>query len=317
MSRIDEALRRAGAGHSAFEERRGTALVLEPRAPVADAATLERYAAEHHAGAAPVTAPVTAAPHAVEAPRKVRAVAPVAPVAAIVRQPKRIPVAPAQEGKLVVSRDIAPYTLEQYRRLATVLNDLQNQRGVKTLMVSSAAPREGKTHTITNLALTLSESFQQDVLLVDADLRRPSLHDVFGVPADVGLVDVVRTPSMPLPIVEISPHLSLLSAGRTGSTPLASLASDALPGIISSAAARFDWVLIDTPPIGLLPDAQLIARISEAVLFVVGAGVTDYSFVQRGIAALGPERIVGIVLNRVDGAAAAVNSYYSHYPAPR
>jgi capsular exopolysaccharide synthesis family protein len=239
------------------------------------------------------------------------------PAPTVVRAPRRIPVAPAQDGKLVISPEIAPYTLEQYRRLATVLNDLQVQRAVKTLMVSSAAPREGKTHTITNLALTLSESFQQNVLLVDADLRRPSLSDVFAIPLGAGLVDVVRTPSIPLPVVEISTHLSLLSAGRTGSTPLAYLASEALPGIVSAAAAQFDWVLIDTPPIGLLPDAQLVARISEAVLFVVGAGVTPYNFVQRGIAALGPERIVGVVLNRIDDASTAVDSYYSHYPPSR
>jgi Mrp family chromosome partitioning ATPase len=120
---------------------------------------------------------------------------------------------------------------------------------------------------------------------------------------------------MALPVVEISSHLSLLTAGRTGATPLAYLSSDALPGIVSAAAAQFDWVLIDTPPIGLLPDAQLVARISEAVLFVVGAGVTPYGFVQRGIAALGPERIVGVVLNRVDESVTAVDSYYGHYPA--
>src|SRR5262249_55415373 len=160
-----------------------------------------------------------------------------------------------QQGKLVISRDIDPYTVEQYRRLATILNDLQLQRGVKTLMVSSAAPREGKTHTITNLALTLSESFRQRVLLIDADLPRPSLHDVFGIRNGPGLADVVRAPSRSLPLVELSPDLNLLTAGLTGPTPLAHLASDSLRDILADAAQRFDWVLLDTPPIGLLPDA--------------------------------------------------------------
>jgi capsular exopolysaccharide synthesis family protein len=307
MSRIDEALKRAGAAHGPYEERRGSTLVMEPRTSVVDPTSLDRYASEHHT--LTPTAPLVSTN---EAPRRVRS-AVSAPT--VVRHVKRIAVAPSQEGKLVISPEIAPYTVEQYRRLATVLNDLRDQRGVKTLMVSSAAPREGKTHTITNLALTLSESFQQHVMLIDADLRRPSLHDVFAVPVSPGLVDVVRTPAMALPVVEISSHLSLLTAGRTGATPLAYLSSDALPGIVSAAAAQFDWVLIDTPPIGLLPDAQLVARISEAVLFVVGAGVTPYGFVQRGIAALGPERIVGVVLNRVDESVTAVDSYYGHYPA--
>jgi len=307
MSRIDEALRRAGAAQPTFEERRNAAFALEPRAAIPDASTLERYVSEQHAAAPSKASPL-------EMPRKIRAST---QGPAVLRAARRIPVAPSQEGKLVISPEIAPYTLEQYRRLATILSDLQIQRGMKTLMVSSAAPREGKTHTITNLALTLSESFQQKVLLIDADLRRPSLSDVFGVAGGAGLVDVVRTPSMALPIVELSTHMALLPAGRTGSSPLAYLASETLPGIITGAASQFDWVLIDTPPIGLLPDAQLVARISEAVLFVIGARVTPYDFVQRGIAALGPERIIGIVLNRIDEAAIQADSYYNHYPPSR
>jgi receptor protein-tyrosine kinase len=310
MSRIDDALRRAGAAQTPFEERRG-AVVLEPRTAAADPAGLERFTSEHHN-------PVVVLPDRAPENTKVRLVG---PAPAIVRLPHRISVAPGQEVKLVVSPDMASFTLEQYRRLATVLNDMQVQRGVKTLMVSSAAPAEGKTHTITNLALTLSEAFQQKVLLIDADLRRPSLHQVFGVPVGAGLVDVICTPSLALPVVEISPHLCVLTAGRAGATPLAHLASDVLPRIISTAASQFDWVLIDTPPIGLLPDAQLVARICETVLFVVAAGVTPYAFVQRGIAALGADRIAGVVLNRADESNVSAGSYYSSsyndYPALR
>jgi len=301
MSRIDDALRRVGAAHTPFEERRG-AVLLEPRAASADAAGLERFASEHHSAPAVLTdhAPGHSKPRPVESPPM------------IVRHAHRISVAPGQEAKLVINPEMASYTLEQYRRLATVLNDLQIQRGIKTLMVSSAAPAEGKTHTITNLALTLSEAFQQKVLLIDADLRRPSLHQVFGVQVGTGLVDVIRTPSLGLPVVEISANLCVLTAGRSGATPLAHLASDALPGIISTAASQFDWVLLDTPPIGLLPDAQIVARICETVLFVVAAGVTPYAFVQRGILALGVDRIAGVVLNRVDETRVAGGSYYGY-----
>ena len=121
---------------------------------------------------------------------------------------------------------MAHFVVEQYRRLAAVLNDLQPQRGVKTLMVSSAAPREGKTLTITNLALTLSESYQQRVLLIDADLRRPSVHEVLGIPNRSGLVDVVRAGTLSFPTVEVTPHLNVLTAGHTDGSMLAQLASD-------------------------------------------------------------------------------------------
>ena len=72
---------------------------------------------------------------------------------------------------------------------------------------------------------------------------------------------------------------------------------------------------MDTPPVGLLPDAQLVARICEAVLFVIGAGVAPYEFVQRSIAALGPERIVGTVLNRMVETRQPRSDYYSYQPA--
>jgi Mrp family chromosome partitioning ATPase len=77
------------------------------------------------------------------------------------------------------------------------------------------------------------------------------------------------------------------------------LTSDHVRTVIADAAERFDWVLLDTPPVGLLPDAQLVARLSDGVLFVIAAGVTSYSLVQRCIAELGADRIVGTVLNRV------------------
>jgi capsular exopolysaccharide synthesis family protein len=226
----------------------------------------------------------------------------------------QLPTFPAAlEGKIVASRDIPQETVEQYRRLAGALHNLQTQRGLKTLLVSSSLPREGKTLTITNLALTLSESYQRRVLLIDADLRHPSVHDVFGFPNGVGLADVLRSGDGSLPVVEVSPCLSVLTAGHPEPNPMAQLTSDRLRTVVANAAERFDWVLLDTPPVGLLTDAQLIARVCEGVLFVIGAGVTPYSLVQRGIAELGADRIVGVVLNRVEAQKLPHNGYYAHY----
>ena len=222
-------------------------------------------------------------------------------------------VPPALEGKLVVSQDIMPVTVEQYRRLAAVLHDLQAQGGLKTVMVSSAAPGEGKTLTIANLALTLSESYHQRVLLIDADLRHPSLHHLFGIPNQAGLADSVRAGGTPVPPVEISPFLSVLTAGRPAASPLAMLTSDHVRTVIADAAERVDWVLLDTPPVALLPDAQLVARLSDGVLFVIAAGITPYPLVQRCIAELGADRIVGTVLNRVEPQRFDTQDYYHGY----
>jgi capsular exopolysaccharide synthesis family protein len=219
-------------------------------------------------------------------------------------------------SRLVVSPQIAPGTVEQYRRLAAVLHEFQASQGLKTLMVSSAVPREGKTLTAVNLAMTLSESYRRRVLLIDADLRRPSVHQVLGISNMTGLGEVLRGPDdRALPVIEISKNLSVLTAGRPDASPTAQLTSARLQALVKDVARRFDWVLLDTPPVGLLTDAQLVARLCDGVLFVIGAGTTPYHLVQRSIAELGAERIVGTVLNRVQEQALA-GQYYGHDDSP-
>jgi capsular exopolysaccharide synthesis family protein len=293
MSRVDEALRRAASMCEGFE-------VARPESPaVVDATILERYAPER---------PIKASE-----PRQAKPT-PLATIGPGSEGPLRSISAPLeQEGKLVISASVPTHVVEQYRCLAAILNDLQSQRGVKTVMVSSAAPREGKTLTITNLALTLSESYQQRVLLIDADLRRPSVHEVLGIVNGPGLSDVVRSGGLEFPSAQLSQYLSVLTAGRTDSTLLAQLTSDAMKRAIAHAAKHFDWVLVDTPPVGLLPDAQLVERLCEATIFVIGAGVAPYDFVQRSITALGPDRIIGAVLNRCDQHPTSRHNYYHHY----
>jgi capsular exopolysaccharide synthesis family protein len=220
---------------------------------------------------------------------------------------------PSAQGKLVVGRDHNPVSFEQYRRLGATLHALQAERGVKTLMVSSAVSQEGKTLTVINLALTLSESYNRRVLLIDADLRRPTVHKIFGISNSTGLSDVIRRGGEQLPLIEVSPHLVVLPAGRlNAAAPMAELTSDRLPALIKQLSAQFDWVLIDTPPTGMLPDARLVARVADAILFVIGAGVAPYEIVQRALAELG-DQVIGAVLNRVDERNLVSTDYYGAY----
>jgi Mrp family chromosome partitioning ATPase len=151
------------------------------------------------------------------------------------------------------------------------------------------------------------------VLLIDADLRRPSVHEVFGVENGPGLADIGRGAAVRPPYVELSSCLSLLTAGHAVANPLAILTSDQVRALVADAASKFDWVLIDTPPVGLLPDAQLVARLTEGVLFVIAAGVTPYALIKRCIAELGADRIVGTVLNRVERRTLPTDNYGSYY----
>src|SRR4029453_4765392 len=108
----------------------------------------------------------------------------------------------------------------QYRGVATVLHETQMDRGLKSVLVTSVAPGEGKTLTAGNLALTLSESYARRVLIIDADLRRPSVHRVLGVSGQRGLREALARPSRELPLIELSPLVSVLPARAPAPNPL-------------------------------------------------------------------------------------------------
>jgi capsular exopolysaccharide synthesis family protein len=218
--------------------------------------------------------------------------------------------------KLVVSPAMPQALREHYRRLAATLHHAQAESGVKVLMVSSAVPDEGKTLTATNLALTLSESYQRRVLLIDADLRRPSLDGIFQLPKIFGLNEALTSvPPRRVSLVRVSRHLSLLTAGAPDPDPISTLTSDRMRQLLAEAAAAFDWVIIDTPPVGILTDAKLLGSMVDAALLVIRANKTPAALIQRAVDAIGRERILGVVLNRAElrgehGSYSYYNSYY-------
>ncbi len=298
MSRVDEALRRA-AGHAGAAELART---------TDRARAFEDFPAEDVRNPVPVDAThlSTPAPH-----REFPSASIVAPRTARTHQLTRL--APSVEGKIVIDAETSPASVEEYRRLATALHLMQGEIGIRTLMISSALPRDGKSLTSSNLALTLSESYKRRVLLIDADLRRPSLHEVFRVPNSVGLAEGLRGDgTMALPYIEVSQNLTILPSGSAERAPMAALTSDRMRTLIAEAKRHFDWVILDTPPVGLLSDANILASVVDGVVLVVGAGGTPYAAVQRAVSEFGRERIIGVVLNRV-AHDVGVNRYYNGY----
>jgi capsular exopolysaccharide synthesis family protein len=224
---------------------------------------------------------------------------------------------PTPDGELLsrlVTATTSTVSLEQYRRLAAVLHEEQAEDQLVTVMVTSAVPGEGKTLTVVNLALTLSESYARRVLLIDADLRAPAVHTALGIPNEVGLSDALRGTDFELPIRQVTDGLSVITAGRSGLNPLAGLASPRMEEILRDVATRFDWVLIDTSPVGVLPDAQVIARLVGGVILVIGAGSTPAAAVERAVAELGgTDTIIGTVLNRIEERRIPDAGYYGRY----
>ena len=218
-------------------------------------------------------------------------------------------------GKLVGTENVSSGALEQYRKLAATLHHAQSERGIQVVMTASSLPGEGKSLTAVNLALTLSESYHRRVLLIDADLRRPTVQRLFGLTNLNGLDEGLKAEhDRPMPIVQLSDRLYVLPAGRPDPDPLSGLTSERMQRLVAQARSAFDWVVIDTPPVTLLPDANLLAACVDGVLLVVRAGKAPFQLVKRTVDTLGHDRILGVVMNAVDYAHDRnAGGYYEYY----
>jgi capsular exopolysaccharide synthesis family protein len=281
MSRIDQAWRRASGSLNQNPEPE---LPAERGEQTEDAA-LQRYARET-AARAPIEPPVPPPHRTIVAPRLPRP-----------RQFGRPQV--TFDRKLVVNEKAEPRAVQQYRRLAGALEEVQGQRRLKALMITSASACDGKTLTSANLALTFSETRGKRVLLIDGDVRQPSIHTLFRLPNTTGLSHVLRSDHGDVSFSQVTANLSVLTAGQPDLNTMSALTSDRMQDLVEQFASQFDWVLIDAAPVGFMVDSSLLARITGAVVFVIGAESTPYPLVQRALYALGPEFVVGTVLNRV------------------
>jgi capsular exopolysaccharide synthesis family protein len=167
--------------------------------------------------------------------------------------------------------------------------------------------------TAVNLALVLSESYRRRVLLIDADLRRPSLGNLADVASGTGLTEALKAPTdQRVGVLQLTPHLTLLPAGRPDPDPMEGLTSQRMRAILADAAARFDWVILDAPPIGPVADASLLTQMVDGALFVVRAAHTQHDAVKKAVETLGRERVLGVVLNAVEDMSGD-GGYYAGY----
>lgn len=203
-----------------------------------------------------------------------------------------------------------PHLIEQFRRLAATLHHARQANGLCSIMVTSATPGDGKTLTSVNLALVLAESYRYNVLLIDADLRRPSIPRVLDLAEGSGLGEALRSPTeQKLALVPITPRLTVLPAGQPMANSIEALTSPRMRQILKEAAARFDWVLLDGPPVGASVDARLLAQMVGGTLFVIHAEKTQCPDVLKAVEAIGREQIIGVVLNGAKDA--PTGAYYA------
>ena len=209
----------------------------------------------------------------------------------------------------------APQSLaaEQYRSLRTRIKASENGRVFRSFIITSPNKGDGKSLTAANLALTMGQEFQQRVLLVDADLRRPSIHHLFGINETPGLTDVLMGGStIENALVDIPEHhLTILPSGLVPVHPAELLGSAGMRRVLDTLRTRYDRLILDMPPVAPLADVSITAGMVDGILMIVRAGVTPKPAIERALAGLELSKVLGLVLN--DAGATDANYAYGGY----
>lgn len=171
----------------------------------------------------------------------------------------------------------------------------------KTIMVTSAIPKEGKSFVTANLGISLAQGLDQYALLVDCDLRRPALASLFGLSATPGLVDYLRDGSDLGELIAKTSvdKLSLLPSGETPVNPAELLGSARMEGVVKELSSRYDdrIIIFDSPPFQVASEASVLARRVDGIILVVREGGAGKPQVRMLMETIGPDRIIGVVFN--------------------
>ena len=208
---------------------------------------------------------------------------------------------------------------EEYRSLRThVLHKSQRQK-LQSIVVASVNPSEGKSVTALNLSWMLAQTDGVKALIIDADLRMPSLTDYLGIETDKGLSDVLDgTTSLTDSVVKLEPSgLHLLPGGEARHDVADLISGPKFKEILREARSLFDFVIIDAPPLGIFTDAAVLINHADGAMLVVRAGRTRYKNVDRIMDTLPKDRMLGVVLNQSDEVMSESQYGYGYYQNQR
>ncbi len=217
--------------------------------------------------------------------------------------------------KLIASLDPKSPISEQYRTIRTNIQYSSVDEELKTIMVSSSGPGEGKSTTAANLAVVFSQ-LGKKVLLVDADLRKPTVHRSFAVNNLFGFTTVLtKQATLANTVVETEEKdLFILTSGPIPPNPAELLSSKSMEQFMEEAKEQFDYVVFDTPPLLAVADPQIIANKVDGSILVVFSGKTEIDQVKKAKELLvnAQSKLVGVVLNHKE---MKDNDYYYYYGA--
>jgi capsular exopolysaccharide synthesis family protein len=230
---------------------------------------------------------------------------------------ERIPVEEVQvrpESRIIFHTDPNSPGADRFRLLRMRLRALWNTRKLRTLLITSPLPGDGKSTIALNLATSLAERGKRSVLLIEADLHRSPLTKELGIQAGPGLAECLESGLSPFSAIRRLEPLGwyFLAGGQAHSNPTELVHGDALSAVMQELSPHFDWILIDSPPVTPLADALSLGRHADASLLVARAGRTHSEVLERAIALLGRDNILGLVLNGVEELDQMYSAYYGY-----
>jgi capsular exopolysaccharide synthesis family protein len=220
----------------------------------------------------------------------------------------------AADSKLVCLTDQGGLAAEKFRVLGLKLRNLRERRKLRRIVVTGTAPEEGKSLVAANLALNQSRSKVLKTLLVDGDLRRPTVASRFGFDRGLpGLSECLRGERKLSDVVYklSNSGLYLLPAGRAPENPLDLMQSGRLPELLDRLGTFFDWIVIDTPPVIPVADTTFWMKLADGVLVVIREGVSEKKVVERALDSFDRSALLGIVVNSCSST--DHKDYYSRY----
>jgi capsular exopolysaccharide synthesis family protein len=205
---------------------------------------------------------------------------------------------------------------EAYRTLRTNIQFSSLDKELKSIVITSSSPKEGKTTTICNLAVTMAQSGNK-VLLMDCDLRKSQLHHYFELNNDQGLTNVLaQQVSFEEAVKEtVTVGLDVLPSGPKPPNPSELLGSNAMKEFVKKMEEKYDKILIDAPPVGIVTDASILSTIADGTILVIASGQVAIEAAQRSKALLQKvnANIIGILLNKLPREGRGYYGYYYYH----
>jgi protein-tyrosine kinase len=210
---------------------------------------------------------------------------------------------------------LSPRGAEQFRTLRSRLYQIRANQSLRTLLVTSSVPGEGKTFITANLAQAIVRQPDRRVLIIDADLRCPRLHVPLGAPSSPGLTDYLRGEADEAAVIQYGQedNLCFIAGGNLAKNPSELLSNGMLKKLLDRVSPVFDWVLLDSPPCLPVADPTMLADHCDGVLLVVRAGKTASEVAQKACQELQGKNIIGVVVNAVEDSHLYGTYYYQGY----